>query len=162
MIPGPAGVIDCGMASEFVYGRRVEFADTDTANLIHFTALMKFMEEAEHAFYRSLRIDFAGFRWSEDSVFGMPRVSVSCDYIGAVHYGDEINVRLRVLEVRRKAIRYAADFMIERRGGEELVARSDWTVVCARRDHGRREWKGTEIPPPLRAKLEERISGAST
>ncbi|WP_419949292.1 acyl-CoA thioesterase [Candidatus Palauibacter sp.] len=141
------------MASEFVYRRRVEFADTDTANLIHFTALLKFMEEAEHAFYRSLSIDFVGFRWSEDSVFGMPRVSVSCDYLGAVRYGDKVDVRLRVREVRRKAIRYAADFTIERSGGREVVARSDWTVVCARREHGSLDWRGVEIPPLLKERL---------
>ena len=141
------------MASEFVYRRRVEFADTDTANLIHFTALLKFMEEAEHAFYRSLALEFVGFRWSGDSVFGMPRVSVSCDYLGAVRYGDEVDVRLRVREVRRKAIRYAADFTVERPGGREVVARSDWTVVCARREHGSLEWRGEEIPPRLKDRL---------
>ena len=143
------------MASEFVYSRRVEFADTDTANLIHFTALLKFMEEAEHAFYRSF--DFVGYRWSEDSVFGMPRVSVSCDYLGAVRYGDEVDVRLRVREVRRKAIRYAAEFTLERSGEREVVARSDWTVVCARRDHGSLDWRGVEIPPRLRARLQAMI-----
>ena len=145
------------MASEFVYRRRVEFADTDTANLIHFTALLKFMEEAEHAFYRSL--DFVGYRWSEDSVFGMPRVSVSCDYLGAVRYGDEIDVRLRVREVRRKAIRYAAEFTVDAPGergetGEpRVVARSDWTVVCARREHGSLDWRGVEIPSQLKKRL---------
>ncbi|WP_425152684.1 acyl-CoA thioesterase [Candidatus Palauibacter sp.] len=143
------------MASEFVYRRRVEFADTDTANLIHFTALLKFMEEAEHALYRSF--DFVGYRWSEDSVFGMPRVSVSCDYLGAVRYGDEVDVRLQVREVRRKAIRYTAEFAIERSGEGEVVARSDWTVVCARRDHGSLDWRGVEIPPRLRARLQAMI-----
>lgn len=139
------------MASEFVYTRRVEFADTDTANLIHFTALLKFMEEAEHALYRSF--DLAGFRWSEASVFGMPRVSVSCDYLGAVRYGDEVDVRLRVREVRRKAIRYSAKFTVARTGGSRIVARSDWTVVCARREHGSRDWHGVQIPPPLKERL---------
>ena len=140
------------MASGFVYRRRVEFADTDTANLIHFTALLRFMEEAEHALYRSL--DFVGYRWSEDSVFGMPRVSVSCDYLGAVRYGDEVDVRLRVREVRRKAIRYSAEFTIDRSGGRDVVARSDWTVVCARREHGSLHWQGIKAPPPLKARLE--------
>ncbi|WP_420462973.1 acyl-CoA thioesterase [Candidatus Palauibacter sp.] len=146
------------MDSEFVYRRRVEFADTDTANLIHFTALLKFMEEAEHAFYRSLSPDFMGFRWSEESVFGMPRVSVSCDYLGAVRYGDEVDVRLRVREVRRKAIRYAADFTIERSKEREVVARSDWTIVCARREHGSLDWRGVEIPPALKARLEAMLT----
>ncbi|WP_420634140.1 acyl-CoA thioesterase [Candidatus Palauibacter sp.] len=135
-----------------MYRRRVEFADTDTANLIHFTALMRFMEEAEHAFYRSL--DFHGYRWSEASVFGMPRVSVSCDYLGAVRYGDVVEVRLQVREVRTKAIRYAAEFTIDGSEGREIVARSDWTVVCARRDHGSRDWRGVEIPARLRRQLE--------
>jgi len=139
------------MASDFVYTRRVEFADTDTANLIHFTALLKCREEAEHALYRSC--DLVGFRWGEDSVFGMPRVSVSCDYLGAVRYGDEVDVRLRVREVRRKAIRYSAEFTVDRSGEREVVARSDWTVVCARREHGSRDWRGIEIPPPLRERL---------
>ena len=147
------------MASEFVYRRRVEFADTDTANLIHFTALLKFMEEAEHAFYRSLSLDFVGFRWSRDSVFGMPRVSVSCDYLGAVRYGDEVDVRLRVREVRRKAIRYAAEFTVERDGGRDVVARSDWTVVCARREHGSLDWRGIEIPSRLKDRLQEMSPG---
>ena len=145
-------MIDCRMASEFVYTRRVEFADTDTANLIHFTALLKFMEEAEHALYRSFGL--VGFRWSEDSVFGMPRVSVSCDYLGAVRYGDEVEVRLRVREVRRKAIRYSAEFTVDRSGEGEVVARSDWTVVCARREHGSRDWRGIEIPPLLKKRLQ--------
>ncbi len=144
------------MASEFVYRRRVEFADTDTANLIHFTALLKFMEEAEHALYRSF--DLVGYRWSENSVFGMPRVSVSCEYLGAVRYGDEVDVRLRVREVRRKAIRYAAEFTIERSGDPEVVARSDWTVVCARREHGSRDWQGIEVPPPLKARLQAMLA----
>ncbi len=139
------------MASEFVYTRRVEFADTDTANLIHFTALLKFMEEAEHALYRSFGL--VGYRWSDDSVFGMPRVSVSCDYLGAVRYGDEVDVRLRVREVRRKAIRYSAEFTIDRPGEREAVARGDWTVVCARREHGCRDWRGIEIPSPLKERL---------
>ncbi|MDE2661505.1 MAG: hypothetical protein OXI39_00670 [Gemmatimonadota bacterium] len=34
------------------------------------------------------------------------------------------------------------------------MARSDWTVVCARRDHGSRDWQGIEIPPPLKARLQ--------
>ena len=55
------------MASDFTYFRRVEFSDTDTAGLIHFSAMLKYMEEAEHAFYRSLGL--SGYEWTEDQVF---------------------------------------------------------------------------------------------
>ena len=187
------------MASGFLYRRRVEFADTDTANLIHFTALMRYMEEAEHAFYRSL--GFHGYRWSETSVFGMPRVSVSCEYLGAIRYGDVVQVKLELREVRSKALRFAAEFTLvagdgaapgpeasegsgdrgacrlepgEESGGRgarrlepdegpgdgetdlapgNVVARADWTVVCARRDHGSRDWRAVPIPSILRRQL---------
>ena len=143
------------MPSDFVYQRRAEFADTDAAGMLHFTALLRFMEEAEHAYYRLL--GFHGYRWSEESVYGIPRVSVSCKYLKPVYYNEVVGLRLAVLEARRKAIRYSAEATVERAGKTEVVARGDWTVVCARRQHGRREWTGTAIPEPLRRKLEPAV-----
>ena len=34
------------------------------------------------------------------------------------------------------------------------MARSDWTVVYARREYGSRDWRGIEIPPPLKEHLQ--------
>ncbi|MDX1576866.1 MAG: thioesterase family protein [Gemmatimonadota bacterium] len=142
---------DSRAATEFLYHRRVEFADTDTANVIHFSAFFRYMEEAEHAFYRSL--GGLAFEWREDGVVGMPRVAASCDFLAPVRYGDELMVRLIVREVRNKAIRYAVEF--ERAGPEEdrVVARGTMTVVYAERAHGERDWRGAPLPDDLRAKL---------
>jgi len=41
----------------FSYQRIVEFADTDLAGIMHFSNFFRFVECAEHAFFRSL-----GFR----------------------------------------------------------------------------------------------------
>ena len=139
------------MPSEFTHLRRVEFADTDTAGLIHFTALMRFMEETEHAFYRSLGV--GGYEWTEASVFGFPRVSVSCEYLAPLRYGEEVTVHLLVREVRTKAIRYEAVFTVEREAGAVTVARGAMTVVHATRRHGELEWRGVEIPAELRRQL---------
>jgi len=135
----------------FVYGRRVEFADTDTAQLIHFTALLRYMEEAEHAFYRSLGA--SGYEWRPDGVSGTPRVSVRCDFLGPLRYGEEVEVRLTVCELRNKAIRYEAEFTVERSEGLSVVARGEMTVVYATREHGSLDWTGQPIPSALRAAL---------
>ncbi len=140
------------MPSEFIRRRRVEFADTDAAGLIHFTALLRFMEETEHAFYRSL--GFSGYWRTEASVTGFPRVSVSCEYLAPLRYGEEVTIRLLVREVRAKAIRFEAGFSVERGGGSITVARGEMTVVCATRRHGEVEWEGVEIPTELERQLE--------
>lgn len=139
------------MTPGFVYRRRVEFADTDTAQLIHFTALLRYMEEAEHAFYRSLGV--AGYEWRPDGVTGIPRVSVRCDYLAPLRYGEEVEVRLTVGEVRTKAIRYEAEFTVDRPEGLSRVAHGEMTVVYATRDHGTLDWTGEPIPPELKAAL---------
>ena len=42
------------MACEFKLRRQVEFSDTDMAGIMHFSNFFRFMEAAEHAFFRSL------------------------------------------------------------------------------------------------------------
>ena len=140
------------MPSEFTRMRRVEFSDTDSAGIIHFTALLRFMEETEHALYRSLGA--GGYEWSEEFVRGFPRVSVSCDYLAALRYGEEVSVRLLVREVRTKAIRYQAEFTTERDDRRVTVARGEMTVVCAMRHHGEQEWQSVEIPVDLKRQLQ--------
>ena len=45
------------MAHSYTTTRRVTFAETDLAGILHFSNSFRYMEEAEHAFFRSL-----GFR----------------------------------------------------------------------------------------------------
>ena len=39
--------------SEYRYHRRVQFADTDQAGVVHFSWFARYMEEAEHALWRA-------------------------------------------------------------------------------------------------------------
>lgn len=136
------------MPHEFTWSRRVEFADTDTAGVVHFSAFLRYMEEAEHAFYRSL--GGSGYRWEEDRAIGMPRVSACCDYLRPVHHGDTVTVRLVVREKTEKSIRYEAELL----RADEVVARGSMTVVYAIRPHGTREWRAADLPEPLRSGVE--------
>lgn len=78
---------------------RVPFADVDSTRRIHFTAMLRYMEVAEHQLMREL--DFPYTTSFPDIVF--PRVHVSCDFRGAIHYDDLINVEARVLQVGRSS-----------------------------------------------------------
>ena len=42
------------MPYEFKVQRRVEFSETDMAGIMHYSNFFRFMETAEHAFYRDL------------------------------------------------------------------------------------------------------------
>ena len=48
-----------GMPYEFQITRRVEFSETDLAGIMHFSNFFRFMESAEHAFFRSLGFSVA-------------------------------------------------------------------------------------------------------
>jgi YbgC/YbaW family acyl-CoA thioester hydrolase len=140
------------MASQFTYTRRVEFADTDAAGVAHFASFFRYMEEAEHAFYRSL--GSSAYRLEADRVEGMPRVSASCDYLSPVRYDDELAVHLVVREKTAKAIGYEVRF--DRLGGAEpvTVARGAMKVVHVTRGHGARDWTVTELPAALLERIE--------
>ena len=45
--------------SEFVYRRRVQFAETDLAGIVHFSNIFRYMEEAEHALWRAAGLTIA-------------------------------------------------------------------------------------------------------
>lgn len=78
---------------------RVPFADVDSSGRIHFTAMMRYMENAEHELVRAL-----GFpRSSTFLELAFPRVHVSCNYRGAVRYDDLLSVEARVEHVGRSS-----------------------------------------------------------
>lgn len=140
------------MAHEFVYRRRIQFADTDTADVAHFSAFFRFMEEAEHAFYRSLGT--VAYAWETDRVVGTPRVAASCEYLRPVRYGDELDIRLVVVERTDKAIGYEVEFRLPNDSEPEPVARGSMRVVYAVRPHGSQDWRAAPLPPEIRDHIE--------
>lgn len=140
------------MAHEYTYDRRVEFADTDAAAVCHFASYFRFMEEAEHAFHRSLGA--ASYRREGGRIDGLPRVAVSCEYLRPARYGDVLEVRLRVRELTPKAIEYAVRFEVERDGERITLGRGSMRVVHVTREEGEQDWRVTELPAALRDRLE--------
>ncbi|MCZ7644088.1 MAG: acyl-CoA thioesterase [Planctomycetota bacterium] len=145
------------MASEFRIVRRVEFAETDAAGIMHFSNYFRFMEAAEHAFFRSLGLTIHPH--AAPGAVGWPRVQASCEYRRPLRFEDEVEIHLRVAERREKVLVY--DFVFRRlSGGAEEVAQGRFTVACVRRD-GAGNMKAVPIPAEIAVLIEPVRGGAA-
>ena len=127
--------------------RRVEFADTDMAGIVHFSNFFRFMESAEQEFLRSLGLGVQ-MSWQGQPI-GLPRVAAACDYKKPARFEDVIDIAVSILEIGRKSITYRFEFS---KDGQHL-ARGQISAVCCRvvADH---QLESMEIPPDIRQKLE--------
>ena len=93
------------MGQSFHNKCRIEWHDTDAAGIAHFTSFFRYMEETEHAFLRSL--GFSVLMQDETGRYSWPRVSVGCDYTGAVRFDDVLDVALSIKRLGEKSVSYA-------------------------------------------------------
>ncbi len=148
------------MNHRFLYRRRVEFADTDVAGIMHFSNFFRFMEVTEHAFYRELGLSVHPFNddisQAEGSPkVGWPRVHASADYRLPLRFEEEVDVELLIEEVRSKTICYFFKFWkypddLEKRC---VAATGRFTVVCVSFDTQTKRMKGVAIPTEVREKI---------
>lgn len=119
------------MTAQFVTTRRVEFADTDMAGIIHFANYYRYMEEAEHAFFRSLGLSIMQSQ-PNGSVIGWPRVSASCSFEAPAYFEDVLEVRVNVVRKGVKSLNYEIEFW----RGETRLAHGKLKTVCCVCRHG--------------------------
>ena len=119
------------MPYEFKVTRMVEFSETDMAGIMHYSNLFRFMETAEHGFYRSL-----GFSVVLDKRYpplSFPRVHAECDFKKPLRFENLVEVHLLVKEKKPKAITYAFRFRNLSANPPEEAARGLLTMVCVTR-----------------------------
>ncbi len=102
---------------EHIYRRRVHFADTDAAGVVHFARLLCYAEEAEHDLLAKLNIPILNNG-------GWPRVNVSCDYFAPIRFSrsrasdapsdaaglagpSEVEVSIRAVEIGKSSVLWA-------------------------------------------------------
>lgn len=137
------------MPYEFQMTRRVEFADTDMAGIMHFSNFFRMMEATEHAFFRSLGSSIHAE--IDGQVIGWPRVSAHCDYQRPLRFEEEVSVHLLVTEVRTRSLRYL--FIFRKAADNTEVARGQITAVCATVDRATGKLSATPIPEAIRAQI---------
>jgi YbgC/YbaW family acyl-CoA thioester hydrolase len=114
------------MTAQFITTCRVEFADTDMAGIIHFANYYRYMEEAEHAYFRSLGLSIMQPQ-PDGSVIGWPRVSASCSFEAPAYFEDVLEVRLHVVRKGTKSLNFEIEFW---RGATRLAHGRLKTVCC--------------------------------
>lgn len=112
---------------------RVPFHDVDSSGRIHFTAIFRYMDIAEHELRR-----FIGFpQVTSLPNIEFPRVHVACDFRGAIRFDDELAIEARVDRVGRSSWTVAFIVRITREAGHSeptkpppIAADGQMTVVA--------------------------------
>ncbi len=139
------------MAYQFRAVRSVEFHETDMARIVHYSNFFRYMETAEHGFFRSLGFSVAAD--NADPRIGWPRVHAECDYFQPLRFEDKVEIQLLVSEIKSKALSYVFRFRKLNAPSPMEVARGKLTVVCVTHEADGK-MKATPIPNDVRDKIE--------
>jgi acyl-CoA thioester hydrolase len=143
------------MPYEFKLTRRVEFAETDMAGIVHFSNFFRYMENTEHAFYRSLGASV--IMNNLNPPLGFPRVHAECDFKRPIRFEENLEIHLLVREKRAKVLSYLFKFRkLTDNGPSDEIARGIITVVCVAHHphHPDRPMTSVPIPDFLAQKIE--------
>ena len=110
------------MSLDFRYARRVQFAETDLAGIVHFSWMFRYMEEAEHAAWRAAGLSIA----DPTSELGWPRVRASFDFRNPLRFEDEFEVHVRLADVGSRSLQY--EHTIKK--GDLLIGTGHIKTVC--------------------------------
>ncbi len=123
---------------------RVTWADTDAAQVVHFSNYFRFFERAEEEFYRHL-----GFSFTDINKMGiwLPRVEAFCQFKKPSRFDDLIEVALTIEELKEKSIKYG--FKIFNKESAVLLATGYMVIVAA----DRQIEKAAQIPKEIVEKL---------
>jgi acyl-CoA thioester hydrolase len=143
----------------FSYQRLVEFADTDLAGIMHFSNFFRFVECAEHAFWRSLGYRVHTSNGADHQ--GWPRLEVSCKYHKPARFEQTLEINLRIEEIRTSSLRYS--FWIFGAGDPERasIATGMCSIIHVDIDTSAHAIKKSPIPAELRQKLDATMNRAT-
>ena len=130
-----------------IYRRRVEFAETDAAGMVHFSVFFRYMEEAEHAAWRAAGLDI--FEKHEEQSW--PRISAKFDFKTPLRFQDEFEVRTEMGAVTRSTIEWAHVLM----RGDIVIGNGTVTAVYVKKSPD-----GTMKSAPIPEEIISRLRSA--
>ena len=127
-----------------IYHRRVEFAETDAAGMVHFSMFFRYMEEAEHALWRAAGLNI----WESGENLSWPRISATFDFRSPLKFQDEFEVHTDMGTVTRSTIQW--NHTVTRDGA--VIGTGSIIAVCVEKAADG-SMKSTEIPAALISRL---------
>ncbi len=119
--------------------RRVAWNETDAAGHNHFTAVFRWIEEAEHSLMRSLGAETA-------MIARIPRVHIDVDFHDRLYFGEVIDVRVGVVRVGTSSC--AFEFEVRKADGTRAISGNYVIVHASGTTSGAEPW-----PEALRERL---------
>lgn len=111
--------------------RRLAWNETDAAGHNHFSAAVRWLEETEHALYRTVGLGL-------EFIDRVPRVSLRLDYFRRLYFGDELRIELGVVRLGTSSCTFA--FSVFNGDGDEAVAGEYVVVHVESTDGGSAPW----------------------
>ena len=88
--------------ASIIVWRRVAWNETDAAGHNHFTAVFRWIEEAEHVLFRSIGVEAS-------MIPRIPRVHIEVDYFDRLYFDELIEVRVGVAKVGNSSCHFGFD-----------------------------------------------------
>jgi acyl-CoA thioester hydrolase len=150
-------VLEILLLDAFSLEKRVEFCETDAAGIAHFSSLAVYMEQAEHALFRSLGLSvFPHGHLAKPDNYKMeldvtwPRVHVRLDFLGPARFEEILKIEVVVAKLGDSSVTFEHNI----HGPKHPVARGTSISVCCKIDRSdSHELIKQPIPLLIRDKL---------
>ena len=123
---------------EFSVTRRVAFSETDASGRVHFTQILKWVEEAEHRALSEAGVPV----FAPDT--GWPRVNVECKYLLPLTFDEEVFVIVTLSKIGESSLVW--DFEIQK-STKEMAAHGTFVTVYVKGEGS------AKIPAEIRSSL---------
>ena len=129
----------------FLYHRRVQFAETDLAGIVHFSWYFRYMEEAEHELWRAAGLSVS----PQHAAIQWPRVAAAFDYKNPLRFEELFHVAVRIGAVSRRTLQYECTL----HRGHTVIGQGRITAACAFHEPGG-AMKAIDLPSGLVERLQ--------
>ena len=117
--------------------------------MVHFSMFFRYMEESEHALWRSVGLNI----WNAGEDLSWPRIAANFEFKSPLKFQDEFEVHTAIGNVTRSTIHW--HHVIKR--GDVLIGSGSVTAVCVKK-HTDGSMKSTEIPADLISRLRQGLA----
>ncbi|MGH9717029.1 MAG: acyl-CoA thioesterase [Candidatus Acidiferrales bacterium] len=108
---------------------RVRYAETDQMGVVYYGNYFTWFEVGRSEYCRQLGLDYKRMETDDDSFIVV--VEANCRYRRPARYDDLLTVRTRLIESRRRTIRFSYE-IIKQGSGEQLATGETNHVICDR------------------------------